>query len=392
MTYSGIRRVLSIQAAAALLCFAVEFYCRYALHLPSPYVRPLLGGQYRFPDFTLLREFFEHYHTLRFFHVTAYHFMYPAPAAMVYEPFMLLGHHGTTAFVSTAILLVFSAACAFARGLVLRGSPAGRAALIVTAGIALSYPLWFEWDRGNIEIFVWGIVALGVWAFYRRREYTAAACFGIAASIKLYPVVYLGLFIQRRQWKQIGLGVLIAAVVTVIGLWLMYPNVLVSFRETAIGIRQFDEVFVQHVRGGEIGFDHSLFSLKRFVHPTVSQLRRASGIYVPVTACAGIALFFGRIMRMPLANQVLALTVAMILLPPVSFDYTLLHLYTPLCLILLTVRGVPLVLPLLALAASPLTEFIRHEQSYGGQIRAVLLLCIFTAALVWPLRPAPVEQ
>ena len=38
---------------------------------------------------------------------------------------------------------------------------------------------------------------------------------------------------------------------------------------------------------------------------------------------------FLRIRHLPVINQVLCLCIAFILLPPVSYDYTLLHLYVP---------------------------------------------------------------
>ncbi len=45
-----------------------------------------------------------------------------------------------------------------------------------------------------------------------------------------------------------------------------------------------------------------------------------------IAASSGIILFFWKICKLPRANQILALAVASILLPPMSYDYTLTHL------------------------------------------------------------------
>ena len=46
-------------------------------------------------------------------------------------------------------------------------------------------------------------------------------------------------------------------------------------------------------------------------------------------AVSGVILWFWRIRKPPILNQVTALSVASVLLPPLSHDYTLMHLYAP---------------------------------------------------------------
>lgn len=389
MLRPDVRRLLGIQALATLVCFATELFCRFALHLRQPYDRPILTD--RFPDFVLIKPRFEHYHALGFFHTGPYNFMYPAPAAFFYEPFMRLPAGYQTATFVLALLTTFLAAgLLFAKALVRRKWTPPDAARTVIAGILLSYPLWFEMDRANIEMFLWATVALGVWAFVRGKESTAAVCFGLAASAKLYPVVYLGLFLARRRYRPILVGVLTASLSTVVGLWLMYPDISISFHQVQIGLQQFQSVFVHHIRPVEIGFDHSLFSVyKQICKPNTERLQQIAPLYLLLAGVAGVVLFFTRIVRLPLANQVVLLTVATILLPPVSFDYTLLHLYTPLCFVLTlgprldTTKQGRLILLLFALLLAPLTEFIWHGERLEGQIKALLLLALFVAGLIW---------
>jgi hypothetical protein len=91
---------------------------------------------------------------------------------------------------------------------------------------------------------------------------------------------------------------------------------------------------------------------------------------------------------MPVVNQVLTLSLCAILLPPVSYDYTLINLYTPLALLALLAmdnggRGLALtpVFVLFAVGLAPLSEIIVHGSRIGGQVRSLDLLILLALAL-----------
>ena len=388
MLQNRIRGFLSIQALLALVCCAVELYCRLVLHLIQPYNIPIVHNMDdQFPDFSLwLSARFNQFHSPAFFHAGPYPYMYPAGAALVYEAFHPFSNPVLAFGIAIGLVLV-AAAILFARALILRGVKERFAYGSTAAGLLLSYPIWFAIQRGNLELFVWPILALGVWAFYRGEDYLAAACFGIAAAIKIYPAAYLGLFIARGRYKQLGAGLLVAGLVSLFSLWAICPDLHLAWRGINQGLTQFQLSYVQHTQQNVLGFDHSLFALLRWTfNLTDAQLTHNSGRYMPGIIAIGIGVFFARIVKLPFANQLLALTIAMICFPPVSFDYTLLHLYTPLCLLLVsTTQARPVLLALLAVAVSPLTEFISHGQTFGSEIRAVVLLCLFVLALLWPM-------
>lgn len=395
MKRSLLAQCLIIQAIAAALCLGAEAIAHFALGLRYPYDCPVMvfPGDF-FPDFLLLiNRIFVHIHTLAFFAPGDHHFMYPPAATLLYEPFALLPPPlRVPGFVAALSLTVLVMAALFARGLTRRGIPTAKAALIATAGVLLSYPIWFEMQRGNTEMFVWAITAAGVWAFYRDKPFLAAACFGVVGAMKLYPGVLFGLLFARRQFRPLLFGVGVAVLISVACLWLEYPNILVSTRETLLGLRTFEFAYIEGRFPPVLSYDHSLLSLyKRAVLPTPERLGLATRLYFRVFALLGLFLYWFRIRKLPMVNQVLALTVATILFPPVSFDYTLLHLYTPLCLILVLFlrpnapQGVRLAVPLLALAVSPLTEFISRGHSMEGQLKSILLLALLVIALVYPM-------
>lgn len=105
-------------------------------------------------------------------------------------------------------------------------------------------------------------------------------------------------------------------------------------------------------------------------------------------------------------NQIVCLSIASILLPPTSHDYTLLllHLYVPLgLLILYTIRrsksgpAESLVAPMVcfAILVSPESELVYHV-GISGQLKAVTLIVLLWIALTqrweergWQAAPAP---
>ena len=102
-------------------------------------------------------------------------------------------------------------------------------------------------------------------------------------------------------------------------------------------------------------------------------------------------MFLGWIRKLPIVNQIVLLSTSIVLLPPVSFDYTLLTMYTPLCVLLLNNPQVQLrgprkwALLLLALIVSPLTEFVSRGATLEGQLKAILMCGLFCLMLFCPM-------
>jgi hypothetical protein len=113
-----------------------------------------------------------------------------------------------------------------------------------------------------------------------------------------------------------------------------------------------------------------------------------------IAALGGVAIFFLRIRKLPVLNQVILLTTAAIFLPPSSYDYTLLHLYIPWSMLVLfaidtagqKVEGLEAILICFAGLLAAEAEFIRHDIGFGGQVRALIFVVTFVLALRYPLR------
>jgi len=348
-------------------------------------------------DFTAQFQFF---HSPAFFQqLTIFH--QPLPLAVVYKLFLLAGSHAVAAFTAALLLVVITAAALFARRLVFNGTPTALAIFIAAAALLFAWPAWFCLKQGNFEFALFALCAVGLCAFIHRRPYAAASCFALAGSMKLYPLLYLGLLLSRRQYRAFFFGLLVFSASILASLWLVSGDILLSLRGMLTGLGAFRSSYVLAYQTAESGLDHSLFGLVKLAlalggrHDLLQSpavMGHLTVAYMCVVVPVGILLWFFQIRHLPLANQVLALAVAAILLPPLSFEYTLLHLYLPFALLVpiaLQSReaprpGLTAVFILLAILVSPLMELFVHGWGLAGELKAVLLLSLFTLALTRP--------
>lgn len=368
-----------------------EWVSGHVLHLGYPYTWPLMPLATRYYDFSLYRARFAYFHSPQFFTFEGPAYLYPAPLAALHKLLYLLPG-GTRMFLGLLLATWAAGGLLLARALVRRGVSRRNAALLVGVATLCSYPLSFESEQANLEWVLCVLVGCGLMAFLRGRGFAAAACFGIAGSMKIYPLVLVGLMLSRRQYKQAAAAFLVCGVSTVVGLWLVCPDLATSWHGTQVGLETFRQWYV--LRYEQVGFDHSLVGLGKALSlvalpgPLAPQgLALLVNLYLVVAAFAGVVLYFDRIRKLPVINQMLCLTVATILLPPVSYDYTLLHLYLPWGLMVLVAverrasKGMLAAMVSFAILFAPETELIVRGRSYGGQVKALALVALFGIGL-----------
>ena len=389
---------VGVSLALALGCAAAEAYAKFVLHLAGAYVYPLRTQDQTAWDFVLFTNKFRHFGSADFFQIDPQiPFTYPAPVAVAYQIFFSYRAHPLRLFLGFILGVFVFSGVLLCRGLHRRGLPWAKTGAFVLAALLLAYPLCFELKQANIEICTWVLVAAGVWVFCKGKSYTAAACFGIAGSMKIFPFVFVGLLLAARRYREMTFAGLAAVVSTVVSLALIGPGIVSTWRSVQEGVATFRTIYILHLRSDEIGFDHSLFGFyKRFHHPLAAPgpLGHIADVYLAVAAMCGIALYFLIIRRLPLINQVLCLSVASILLPPISFDYTLMHLYIPWAMLVLLaqerwqtqqrIRGITAAFVCMAVLLSPESEFIWHSAHFGGQIKALVLVVLMGVGLRYP--------
>jgi len=205
--------------------------------------------------------------------------------------------------------------------------------------LVASWPVVALLNTGNIEGLLAIVLAAGVYAVLRERFWLGATLIGLAAAMKLFPFVMLALLISRRRFREFAWGLAVAAVATVASLAALGPTIVKAQRHIADGLRFIDGAFILSTQRDALNYSHSLFSVLKFAIALISRLLGSQAnqallnvalrMYMVAAAVAGIALYFGIIRKLPILNQLLALTVCAVLLPPLSADYTLLELLLP---------------------------------------------------------------
>lgn len=128
---------------------------------------------------------------------------YPPLYAIVFSPFLLLSYP-TTFFVMTAVTLF----CLILSSLILPtliNKNGDRAILILFfLTSAFSYGLQFELERGQFNILAFSLAFLAVYIFHHHYQFRHLAylLFSVAIQIKLYPVVFILMFVKDwRDWR-----------------------------------------------------------------------------------------------------------------------------------------------------------------------------------------------
>jgi hypothetical protein len=352
----------------------------------TPYFRDLLEEA---PTFRLL-------HTAAFFDLTNLSPVAYPPFGVIQLALLYSSGHPAIFFLVLAAAALGFAVWGVRRALVGSGIDRRTATLFPLTLALVSFPIERLVIQGNIEIFLWIFAAAGTWAYLRDRDDVAAVFWGLAAASKLYPVVLLVLLLPRRKYRAFAVGVLVFVAVSVLSMVYLGPDLGAVWRGSLQNVFGYQQLRAAELSTRELHANHSLFLLVKFA-AAVSGLS-ALTLIKPYYVCGGVlfaVVFFGRLRKMPVANQLLGVSVFMLTLPTISYFHTMVNLYAPLLvLFFLAIRAdrtgvrieglsttILLFLPLFAsfqLFTFP-TLFL-----FCGVVQAVLLLFLFLFAVQYP--------
>ena len=390
-------------------CFVFEWAFAlvntYLLHLHYPFTSPLSRPDYHYSDWLNYLP--------RAAHLGQPHFLiqegpgwwglpfaYPIPCIYVYFVFLHLFANPTLAFLLFAELAFVCATAFFSLYLRRRGAGV-LPQLCCWAALLLGMPAVFTLERANFEIFLWVLVAGGIVAFIKDWKYAAAIFFAVAACMKIYPAIFFLLFLRRRQYAPILAGIVVFALTLAVSLRGAGPDVHATLADvSAVSKKLHDEQIVRAYEDN-LRWDHSLFgeekqaiyTFDRATHRIAKDANPAFPgslrIYTLLAPLAFAALYLSRLRRLPLLNQFAALTLCSVLLPFVSYEYTLIHflLVWAVFLVFLLDDVVPgrVTLPnrslgqialLCAVVIAPITAL--SFEHFSGQVKGIALLLLLS--------------
>ncbi len=140
---------------------------------------------------------------------------YPPLTHILFAPFTLIGYPESYKLITFMTLFSFCGLSLLGAFLISRIRDYSLIVLFLVSGL-LSYGFQFELERGQFNVVTFFLCVLSVYIFHRhyRFRYLAYALFSAAIQIKLYPAIFILMFVKDwREWKTnikrwVGLGIL----------------------------------------------------------------------------------------------------------------------------------------------------------------------------------------
>ncbi len=390
-------RILRRFWLASTLQFALMFvvgYIRYRTGAPKPHYNPI--GTVHFSDLLEYLPTYRLLHTAAFFHNPVTNPVAYPPFGAIFYRLLYATAHPVAAYLFCAAVWLCLLTLGTGRWLSGQGIRPLTAYLLPATVLLMSFPVLGMLCYGNIELFLWVFAATGTWAFLRGRPTVAAALWGCAAAMKLYPLIFLALLVPQRQVRALACGIATFAAVTLASLWYLGPTIPVAWRGSVQNVFGYQGVRMEEWSLHELATNHSAFTWVKLLL-RIAQ-KPFAGAMLPYYACGALlflALFLLRWRKLPLPNQLLAITAFMLLFPPISYFHTLVHLFAPLALMAAAAmqadrsgQRIPGLNGTLALSTPLSASFMllteRQFFLFGGLLQGLLLLMLLYAASRFP--------
>jgi hypothetical protein len=146
------------------------------------------------------------------------HFIYPPFAALALEPLSLA--RWQVALLAWRIALVALTLGSIYLTLLLAGGDNLLLKFVLSAAAVFSFfPFGETLFQGQIDPFIVFLWVAGVYFIRRERPVWSALCFAVGTMVKVSPVLAVGLFLLRRQWKWLFSYSAWIALLTGIAVW-----------------------------------------------------------------------------------------------------------------------------------------------------------------------------
>ena len=196
----------------------------------------------------------------------------------------------------------------------------------------LSYGYLFCFDRANLEPFV-VIPIMAFFYFYVKQQHQIAILFlALAAATKIYPAIFVLLYVSDKKYKEVALTAIYTVILIIVPLCFQKGGfnqnlyfILNGFEldlNTSSFVGAFDDKGNQMLQGT------SLFSVVKLLNIKMSlAITNMLGKYfIFVALIALVVIVYVVLVEKVLWRKATLLTVLIIILPHISFDYKLIHL------------------------------------------------------------------
>jgi len=208
--------------------------------------------------------------------------------------------------------------------------------------LLLTYPILFNCDRGNIELYVF-LFVWGFFYFYNKGKIIIGITFlAMAISMKLFPGVFIILLFKDKKYKEIAMSAFLVGFFFMISLISFNGSILDNLYALINNLTNFNHGF-----NGLSGLQHNLSLYGAIKVITYGTMVLFGGNADPTMTANTLSWYsFGVLglfllicyyvifIEMVQWRNVTILTIVLLIFPNVSFDYKLIYIMIPLSFLL----------------------------------------------------------
>jgi len=260
----------------------------------------------------------------------------------------------------------------------------------------LSYPFLFSIDRANFEIVAFACL-YGYFNLYHKHSMIASIFLALAVALKVYPAILALLFLTDKKYKEFFLAAGLSFFLTIASYAILPGGLVANIKGNFNNITAYNKSYA--VFNGGLPFGNSLFGAIKFVvfwvkpgltfNPaTIVFIGGALPYYYIFTGFVLLGLFaYVVFVEKSFWKKAAIFVCALNLLPTVSGDYKLLHLFIVLFLLINETEHNPwdwLYILLLSLVMIPKDYFrllAEPEVSLSVLVNPLLMLLLITVII-----------
>ena len=206
-----------------------------------------------------------------------------------------------------------------------------RNAIIATCLIVLtSYPVLFLVDRGNQEGLQFVLLVLFLLSFSSKSYLMSAFWLVLAFCMKPFALVFAVMYLSRDKWKYIAVFIFGICLATWITFSVVPGGFIHNLHSMLVGYQNYDEVYVLGAGGAQ--FNHTIYTpiwFANMIYGWVDPIQLKNLYFLAMTSIFLGLTYYVVLFEMVLWRKIFVLCLAMVGLPFISADYTLIHLYIP---------------------------------------------------------------
>ena len=197
----------------------------------------------------------------------------------------------------------------------------------------LSYPILFTVDRGNLEILVFLFLLLFV-NYYQKGDNVKSVIFlSLAIAMKLYPGVFVVLFCADKKYKNIIYTGILVLALSVFSAAVLEGGIQASIQGLQHNLGLFKETYLQSIMW--LHFNTSLYGAIFILGEKFTFLTIVIKYYIVLALIAFVLTSLFIICKeKEFWRRVSLLVFMMLLLPQLTHDYKMIHLYIAMMLFL----------------------------------------------------------